>query len=86
MVFWSDPFRLELRYMVRLDGGSRMDSNDFPCIVIRGICDYADSGKEKTWQEDATVVAAAYAKKLLGYVQPSAVDTECSAKAILEKG
>ena len=25
--------------------------NDFPCIVIRGICDYADSGKNKDWQE-----------------------------------
>ncbi len=24
--------------------------NDFPCIVIRGICDYADSQKNKDWQ------------------------------------
>jgi nucleoside phosphorylase len=60
--------------------------NDFPCIVIRGICDYADSGKEKTWQEYAAAVAAAYAKELLGCVQPSVVDAEESAKAILENG
>ena len=60
--------------------------NDFPCIVIRGICDYADSGKEKTWQEYAAAVAAAYAKELLGCVQPSVVDAEDPAKAILEKG
>jgi len=23
--------------------------NDFPCLVIRGICDYADSHKNKDW-------------------------------------
>jgi nucleoside phosphorylase len=60
--------------------------NDFPCIVIRGICDYADSGKEKTWQEYAAAVAAAYAKELLGCVHPRVVDTEESAKTLLEKG
>lgn len=60
--------------------------NDFPCIVIRGICDYADSGKENTWQEYAATVAAAYAKELLGCVQPSFVKAENSAKAILEEG
>jgi nucleoside phosphorylase len=60
--------------------------NDFPCIVIRGICDYADSRKEKSWQEYAATVAAAYAKELLGCVPPGVVDAEDSAKAILEKG
>ncbi|CAG8263195.1 unnamed protein product [Penicillium salamii] len=59
--------------------------NDFPCIVIRGICDYANSGKEKSWQEYAAAVAAAYAKELLGCVQPSVVDAEDSAKDILEE-
>ena len=23
--------------------------NDFPCIVIRGVCDYADSHKNDIW-------------------------------------
>jgi nucleoside phosphorylase len=41
---------------------------DFPCIVIRGICDYADSHKNKKWQGYAALAAAAYAKELLGYV------------------
>ncbi|KUM55675.1 hypothetical protein ACN42_g11571, partial [Penicillium freii] len=59
--------------------------NDFPCIVIRGICDYADTGKEKTWQEYAAAMAAAYAKELLGCVQSSVVNAEDPAKAILEK-
>ncbi|GFG15817.1 hypothetical protein IFM61392_09176 [Aspergillus lentulus] len=39
--------------------------NDFPCIVIRGICDYADSHNNKRWQEHAAAVAAAFAKELL---------------------
>lgn len=43
-------------------------SNDFPCLVIRGICDYADSGKSKEWQEYAAAVAAAFAKELLSVV------------------
>ncbi|RAH46267.1 uncharacterized protein BO95DRAFT_120599 [Aspergillus brunneoviolaceus CBS 621.78] len=59
--------------------------NNFPCIVIRGICDYADSGKEKSWQEYAAAVAAAYAKELLECVHPSMIDTEEAAKNILEK-
>jgi nucleoside phosphorylase len=59
--------------------------NDFPCIVIRGICDYADSHKNKEWQEHAAAVAAAFAKELLGNVQPSDVDAERTAKDILSK-
>jgi nucleoside phosphorylase len=39
--------------------------NSFPCLVIRGICDYADSHKNKIWQKYAAAVAAAYAKLLL---------------------
>ncbi|KAI0147300.1 hypothetical protein GGR57DRAFT_258771 [Xylariaceae sp. FL1272] len=56
---------------------------NFPCLVIRGICDYADSHKNKAWQEHAAAVAAAYAKELLGYVQPSDVDKEKAVKDIL---
>ncbi|EPS43844.1 hypothetical protein H072_2168 [Dactylellina haptotyla CBS 200.50] len=39
----------------------------FPCLVIRGICDYADSHKNKLWQEYASATAASYAKLLLSY-------------------
>ncbi|GAD96907.1 Pfs, NACHT and ankyrin domain protein [Paecilomyces variotii No. 5] len=45
----------------------------FPFIVIRGICDYADSHKNKKWQGYAAVAAAAYAKELLGYVHLSSM-------------
>jgi nucleoside phosphorylase len=42
--------------------------NTFPCLVIRGICDYADSHKNDEWQEYAAATAAAYAKEFLGFV------------------
>ncbi|KAE8406771.1 kinesin light chain [Aspergillus pseudonomiae] len=42
--------------------------NTFPCLVIRGICDYADSHKNKRWQPYAAGTAAAYAKELLGVI------------------
>lgn len=57
-----------------------------PCAVIRGICDYADSHKNKTWQKHAAAVAAAVAKELLGHVQPSDVDGEPAVRDILNKG
>ncbi|KAH7016608.1 hypothetical protein B0J12DRAFT_688864 [Macrophomina phaseolina] len=37
----------------------------FPCLMIRGICDYADSHKNRKWQPYAAGTAAAYAKELL---------------------
>ncbi|KAJ5214504.1 NACHT nucleoside triphosphatase [Penicillium cf. viridicatum] len=42
--------------------------NHFPCLVIRGICDYADSHKNDRWQRYASATAAAYTKELLAYV------------------
>jgi len=36
-----------------------------PCLAIHGICDYADSHKNKLWQEYAAAIAATYAKELL---------------------
>ncbi|KAH8807278.1 putative wd40 protein [Xylogone sp. PMI_703] len=49
---------------------------DFPCIVIRGICDYADSHKNKQWQGYAALAAASYTKELLGYVPRGQVSQE----------
>ncbi|KAF3316651.1 hypothetical protein TWF173_001933 [Orbilia oligospora] len=48
----------------------------FPCLVIRGICDYADSHKNKRWQEYAAATAAAYAKELLCTIPASYDDDE----------
>ena len=41
-----------------------------PSLVIRGICDYSDSHKNKIWQPYAAATAAAYAKELL-YALPA---------------
>jgi nucleoside phosphorylase len=47
--------------------------NSFPCLVIRGICDYADSHKNKRWQAYAAGTAAACAKELLLVIPPTDV-------------
>lgn len=39
--------------------------NRFPCMNVRGICDYADSHKNKKWQKYAALAAAVYAKRLI---------------------
>ncbi|CAG9988694.1 unnamed protein product [Clonostachys byssicola] len=44
-----------------------------PCLVIRGICDYADSHKNKTWQSYASAVVASYARELLSII-PNSTD------------
>ncbi|PTB62782.1 hypothetical protein BBK36DRAFT_1172080 [Trichoderma citrinoviride] len=48
--------------------------NQFPCLVIRGICDYSDSHKNKEWQGYAAMTAAAYAKDLLYRIPPNNVE------------
>jgi nucleoside phosphorylase len=58
---------------------------DFPCIVIRGICDYSDSHKNKQWQGYAAVAAAAYTKELLEYVPRGQVSEENLAVDVCSK-
>ncbi|KAF7511864.1 hypothetical protein GJ744_003097 [Endocarpon pusillum] len=50
--------------------------NHFPCLVIRGICDYSDSHKNKEWQGYAAMAAAAYAKDLLYQITPNKIEAE----------
>ncbi|KAF3904787.1 hypothetical protein ABW20_dc0103184 [Dactylellina cionopaga] len=45
-----------------------------------------DSHKNKAWQDHAAAVAAAFAKELIGYVQPKDVEGEKAAKDLLIKG
>ncbi|CAH0021729.1 unnamed protein product, partial [Clonostachys rhizophaga] len=71
-------------YCVEMEAAGLM--NNFPCVVIRGICDYADPQKNKTWQEYAAMVAAAFAKELLMNVQTSEVHAERTAKDVLGPG
>jgi hypothetical protein len=49
--------------------------NTFPCLLIQGICDYADSHKNKRWQPYAAATAAAFAKELLSAIPGAEVAT-----------
>ncbi|KAJ5330438.1 hypothetical protein N7476_000221 [Penicillium atrosanguineum] len=60
--------------------------NHFPCLVIRGICDYSDSHKNKEWQGYASMVAAAYAKDLLSRIPPNRIESEKKIGDILSVG
>jgi hypothetical protein len=58
-----------------------------PCIVVKGICDYADAHKQKGWQNFAAATAASAAKAILErYTQTDrvqdAADTEPKGVAV----
>jgi hypothetical protein len=53
----------------------------FPCVVIRGICDYADTHKNDLWQGYAAATAAAYTKELLKVIPGTKVSQEAAAAA-----
>ncbi|KAH0006078.1 Pfs, NACHT and ankyrin domain protein, partial [Aureobasidium melanogenum] len=59
--------------------------NSFPCLVIRGICDYADSHKNDDWQEYAAATAAACAKEFLGFVDNEDLAETPNASDILKQ-
>ena len=52
-----------------MEGAGAWDN--FPCVVIKGACDYADSHKNKVWQRYAAATAAACMKAFLGHWVPS---------------
>jgi nucleoside phosphorylase len=54
-----------------MEAAGLMDT--FRCLVIRGICDYADSHKTKIWQPYAAATAAAFARELLGFIDEQEV-------------
>ncbi|KAK6511482.1 hypothetical protein TWF481_000397 [Arthrobotrys musiformis] len=51
---------------LEIEAAGLMDN--FPCLVIKGICDYADSHRHKIWQRYAAATAAAYTKELLDVI------------------
>ncbi|KAJ5865176.1 uncharacterized protein N7529_007092 [Penicillium soppii] len=59
--------------------------NTFPCLVIRGICDYSDSHKNKEWQGYAAMVAAAYAKDLLQRIPLNRIEAEKRISAVVSE-
>jgi nucleoside phosphorylase len=76
-----DQLRKDLGVLcVEMEAAGLMD--DFSCLVIRGICDYADSHKNKRWQSYAAATAAAYAKELLAIIP--AQDVTAASKQTLQ--
>jgi hypothetical protein len=67
-----------------MEAASLMDN--FPCIVIRGISDYADSHKNDRWQHYAALSAAAYAKNLLDIIPARKIDKAMAAGFVVEVG
>ncbi|VUC31204.1 unnamed protein product [Clonostachys rosea] len=55
----------------------------FPCLVIRGICDYADSHRNTEWRGYAAMAAAAFTKDLLRQAAPNEIDAQ---KTVRELG
>ncbi|KAI1354799.1 purine and uridine phosphorylase [Xylaria sp. FL0043] len=47
-----------------MEGAGAWD--EVPCIIVKGICDYADSHKNKKWQSFAAGTAASVMKAVLG--------------------
>ncbi|UDD64239.1 hypothetical protein AFCA_011480 [Aspergillus flavus] len=60
--------------------------NDFPCLVIRGICDYSDGHQNKEWEPYAAITAAAYAKDLLRVIHPETVEGTANVVGSLNDG
>ena len=57
--------------------------DNFPCVVIRGICDYSDTHKNDVWQGYAAAAAAAYAKGLLNEIPgKQVVDSGLASKEV----
>ncbi|EHK21163.1 uncharacterized protein TRIVIDRAFT_153134 [Trichoderma virens Gv29-8] len=61
--------------------------SEFPCIIIRGISDYADSHKNDSWQHFAAAAAAVCTKELLSYVDadPASVEHAPSSTATSQR-
>ncbi|KAB8271024.1 hypothetical protein BDV30DRAFT_228526 [Aspergillus minisclerotigenes] len=57
--------------------------NQFPCLVIRGICDYCDTHKNDRWQKYAAATAAAYAKELLQVTDASDIQNTPEARSVV---
>ncbi|KAL2858348.1 nucleoside phosphorylase domain-containing protein [Aspergillus pseudodeflectus] len=59
--------------------------NHFPCVVIRGICDYADPHKNKQWQSYDTMTTTAYMKELLGTMSSRCTFRDCTPQTIITR-
>ncbi|KAK6444220.1 hypothetical protein FP744_10000468 [Trichoderma asperellum] len=52
-----------------MEGAGIME--EIPCVVVKGVCDYADCHKSKKWQDFAAATAASALQAILGYMPPA---------------
>jgi nucleoside phosphorylase len=57
--------------------------DNVPCVIIKGVCDYADSHKNKLWQAYAAATGASVAKAFLEYWAPESREGESSFQKFL---
>jgi nucleoside phosphorylase len=68
--------------MAKMDGaiGFEMEGagvwDNIPCVIVKGVCDYADSHKAKIWQYYAAATAASCIKAFLTYWIPTSPESE----------
>jgi hypothetical protein len=60
--------------------------DNFPCLVVRGISDYADTHKSPSWRGYAAGTAAAFAKELLLIMPPRDVEQSPTILLLLNDG
>lgn len=60
--------------------------NHFPCVVIRGICDYADTHADERWHGYAAMTAAAYTRDLVCRIAPNQVEAQARAASLNTSG
>ncbi|KAL4926756.1 nucleoside phosphorylase domain-containing protein [Aspergillus undulatus] len=73
-----DRLSRELGYVLCFEMEAAGVMNTLPCLVIRGICDYCDSHKNKDWQIYAAMMAALCAKDFFDII-PGAQATRLTA-------
>ncbi|KAL2829876.1 putative wd40 protein [Aspergillus pseudoustus] len=87
-VIKSPEYRKHLRQnfpdalCLEMEAAGIMD--ELPCLVVRGICDYADTHKNDDWHYYAAAVAAAYCKALLRKVDAQEVQEVTTMKELMD--
>ncbi|KAL4999824.1 hypothetical protein BDV10DRAFT_183971 [Aspergillus recurvatus] len=72
------------RGILCFDMGASGLMNQFPCLGIRGISNYADSHKNDEWRGYAAMAAAAYGKDLLSIMPEIKVEPEIEITKVLD--
>ncbi|KAI4729850.1 hypothetical protein E4T49_02152 [Aureobasidium sp. EXF-10728] len=60
--------------------------NHFPCLVVRGICDYSDTHKNDSWHGYSAMTAAAYAVEVLRRIPQNKVEAEAKIVDAISSG